>query len=103
MKTQMKKVFVYVRESNGQRSVEVSSNEFDASYCSDITNTVSAKVSEIEIAVPEVSEEDMAKILAGSLLETLIKQREEYQAEAMAKLKRMDDRIAEFKAIEHKE
>ena len=102
MKTEMKKVYVFVRESDGNLSVEVSSKEFDSTYCSDYTNTVSAPVSEMEISIPKINPDEALQILSGVLLETLVKQRDDMRADMIAKLEALDTRITKLTAIEHK-
>ncbi len=60
MKTEMKKVYVYVREQYGVQNVEVSSEEFHTTFCSDITETVSAPLCEMEISVPCLDSQGLA-------------------------------------------
>lgn len=102
MTTENKKVFVYVRDYDGETSVEVSSSEFDSTYCSDITRTVSAPLCEMEIEVPSISSGEAQKVLSGALLENLIEEREKLRAEFHVKLNRLSGRIEELQAIEFK-
>jgi hypothetical protein len=102
MKTENKKVFVYVREYNGKTSVGVSSSHFDSTYCCDITRTVSAPLCEIEIEVPSISSGEAQKVLSGALLENLIEEREKLRADFHVKLNSLSGRIEELQAIEFK-
>lgn len=109
MKTEKKKVFVFVREHGGETSIEASSREWDSTYCSDITKTVSAPLCEMEIDVPSISSKEAQKVLSGALLENLIDEREnlidereKLRAESHVKLSRLNGRIDELQAIEYK-
>lgn len=104
METESKKVFVYVRDNgygNGPE-VAVSSCEFDTTYCSDITRTVSAPLFEIEVEVPKVSSAVAGKVLTGAMLDNLKEQREKVRADFHLKLNEINTRIEELQAIECK-
>jgi len=102
MTTELKKVFVYVRDCDGKTSVEVSTSQFDSTYCSDITRTVSAPLCEMEIEIPSISSSEAQKVLSGALLENLIEEREKLRADFHVKLNRLSGRIEELQAIEFK-
>lgn len=102
MTTELKKVFVYVRDCDGKTSVEVSSSQFDSTYCSDITRTVSAPLCEMEVEVPAISSEEAQKVLSGALLESLIEEREKVRAETHRRLTQLDQRIADLQCLEFK-
>lgn len=104
METELKKVFVYVRDSGNGNGPEVgvSSREFDTTYCSDIVRTVSAPLFEIEVEVPKVSSEVASKVLTGAVLDNLKEQREKVRADFHLKLNEINTRIEELQAIEYK-
>lgn len=102
MKTEMKKVYVYAQYKRGEVSIEVSSDENDASFSYELTNTYRKPITELEIAVPSLSEDELNKILAGAMLESLIKQKEELQAENHRKLMQIDEKIGQLQALECK-
>lgn len=102
MKTELKKVFVYVRESSGQLSIGVSSEDFDSTYCSSVCRIVSAPLCEMEIEVPCLSNEESQKVLHGALLENLIQEREKLRADYHVKMQELTGRIEDLQCIEFK-
>lgn len=102
MKTELKKVFVYVRENSGQSSIGVSSEDFDSTYCSSVCRIVSAPLCEMEIEVPCLSNEESQKVLHGALLENLIQEREKLRADYHVKMQELTGRIEDLQCIEFK-
>lgn len=99
MKTELKKVFVYVRENLGQLSIGVSSEDFDSTYCSSVCRIVSAPLCEMEIEVPCLSNEESQKVLHGALLENLIQEREKLRADYHVKMQELTGRIEDLQCI----
>lgn len=102
MKTELKKVFVYVRENSGQLSIGVSSEDFDSTYCSSVCRIVSAPLCEMDIEVPCLSNEESQKVLHGALLENLIQEREKLRADYHVKMQELTGRIEDLQCIEFK-
>lgn len=102
MKTELKKVFVYVRESSGQVSIGVSSENFDSTYCSSVCRIVSAPLCEMDIEVPCLSNEESQKVLHGALLENLIQERDKLRADHHVKMQELTGRIEDLQCIEFK-
>ena len=102
MKTELKKVFVYVRENSGQLSIGVSSEDFDSTYCSSVCRIVSAPLCEMDIEVPCLSNEESQKVLHGALLENLIQERDKLRADHQVKMHALTRRIEDLQCIELK-
>lgn len=102
MKTENKKVWVYAKDVAGVLSVEVTSIEFFATHCCDITRTVCVPIFELEIEIPSISSEEAKAALSGALLESLVEEREKLKAQFSKNLSNLDARINELKAIEYK-
>lgn len=102
MKTELKKVFIYVTEKHGKTSIEVSSEQFYSTYCCNLTRTVSAPLCEMEIEVPYLSSDEAQKVLHGALLENLIQEREKLRADYHVKMQELTGRIEDLQCIEFK-
>lgn len=102
MKTELKKVFVYVTENYGKISIEISSNQFYSTYCCSLAKIVSAPLCEMEIEVPYLSAEETQKVLHGALLENLIQERDKLRADHHVKMQELTRRIEDLQCIELK-
>lgn len=102
MNTEKLKLFVFVKQERGETTIEASTSEFVTTYCSDISNIVSAPLCEMEIEVPSITSEEAQKVLSGAMLESLIEAREKHVEESAIKLKQLDQRIADLQCIEFK-
>ena len=95
-------VFIYVQERNGEISVKASSDEFFTTYCCSTSHIVSAPLTAIKIDAPDISSEEAQKVLSGSLLSSLIEEREKLVTETAQKLERIEQRIADMKCLDFK-
>jgi hypothetical protein len=102
MKTEKKTAIIFAKAQSGEISIEVTTDKFTASYCSSITNTVSAPISEIEIDVPVLSSDEVNKVLTGSMLSSLIEEREKVKLEMVETMRKLDQRIADLQCLEFK-
>ncbi len=102
MKTQELNLFIYVRQDGNDISVQASTRKFDTTYCSDITQVVSAPLTEMKIMVPAIDSHEATKVLHGALLENLIAERDKAKAEMMARISTLDSRINDLQCLEFK-
>lgn len=101
MKTEMKTLYLAIQRSVG---------------CSYLTQSLVAEfkkptdnkyfyyghISEVEIAVPVMTDEEIEKVMAGAELEALHAERERLNAETFRKIANIDRRIGELTALEDK-
>lgn len=102
MKTQMQKVYVYVEHRDGKNTVKVSSDEYHTTHSIECLNLVCAPITEMEVAVPVFTDDELNKIVHGSLLEQLIAERENVKREMMEKLNRIESKISDLQCLDFK-
>lgn len=102
MQTEMITIYVQLRKYNGfsHEKPRISVSDIKRESC----NTFAfADLTEMEIAVPKLTENEKEKIMQGAELEALIKMKEELQAETHRKLMQIDERIGQLQALDLKE
>ncbi len=100
MKTEMHTLYIAVRRSTGGYQWE----DLDASFTKqeDGECFYYGHVTEVQVAVPVMTTEEIDKLMAGAELESLHKERDRINAETFNKIAKIDRRIGELTALEDK-
>ncbi|HEY7866784.1 MAG TPA: hypothetical protein VIC51_12365 [Psychromonas sp.] len=102
MKTEMKKVWVYVESRDGKNSLKVSCEKSHTTFSIECMNLACAPVVEIEIAIPTFSDDELNKIIHGSLLEQLMTERDSVKREMIERLNRIESKISDLQCLDFK-
>ena len=96
----MKTVYVWFRQWIG--GMNFAGGELIVTFDkpNDSTEKVHALVCEAQIAIPEMSEDDIEQLLAGAEIEAIHAAKEELQAKTYLKMQAFDDRLSQLTAIE---
>lgn len=105
MKTETKTAKVYLRKWIFGNYSGDSKVEFELSLTEqESTEHFTYKyLCDVEVVIPTLSESDMNKIIHGAELESMIAQKEEFQAKTSATIAQMERRIKEMQCIEFQE